>query len=445
MRGHGMQMRDESSNPEDSFIAFLMKSKVKFLTYGANGITFVAQIDPSTPDSPYVSTDKASFGLSITKVLVKLLFLKNDDDVESKEVNYPNPKFAYGKEDEQENKTLDVATQTGFSNELKIQQCIYRKTNDYLDPISPAIVYANTLTNPQQIHYFFALLADRSDTAVKNMLEIMMTQLQKNYRSIGIICMEFADGYSTLNELYDEATEFNFDTTLKADGTLNFGVIKAMCMYALLELALRTCFSHGDFHFGNIMFNPSAQGYFKGLPGKPLLIDFGYTTPMAPPICQEIGNRIREGNFLLASQVMCRQDRIEADGAILKINRYPLYAWACGTKSLLTEEQYSDFYDGLFKTSDKYKALYKTHKNYKKNKGKTDEEIHESVQSTAASDKIHDELANYISLSALENDQKMTELNTLIGNLFLSRETSKAEAVQYFQTLSIQLPIEQAC
>ena len=48
-----------------------------------------------------------------------------------------------------------------------------------------------------------------------------------------------------------------------------------MTIYLLIMFALKTRYTHADFHAGNIMVNPDDDTYFDGIKGSVILIDFG--------------------------------------------------------------------------------------------------------------------------------------------------------------------------
>jgi hypothetical protein len=121
--------------------------------------------------------------------------------------------------------------------------------------------------------------------------------------------MEFASDYSTLEKTDPD-------------------IYKEMAMVLLLELALKTGYTHGDFHSGNIMINKTAKGYFGPIEGKPLLIDFGLTAKIPPRTQSAIEELCDNEQYTEALNMLCTVSR--KDGT--PITRYPAYyGWACGS------------------------------------------------------------------------------------------------------------------
>ena len=83
---------------------------------------------------------------------------------------------------------------------------------------------------------------------------------------IGCIVMEFMDGYTTLKEYLEDATEEN-----------DHKKAKSLAAYELVRLR-EIGFIHGDLHHGNIMYNPNYKYITNNddkYKGRALLIDFG--------------------------------------------------------------------------------------------------------------------------------------------------------------------------
>jgi hypothetical protein len=246
--------------------------------------------------------------------------------------------------------------------------------------------------------------------------------------------MEFANGYDTLENFLWYSTNPDEEETKKAEQRLQFNarsldviVMKAMAMYLLLELASKTCYSHGDFHYGNIMFNPSATGYFADLAGKPLLIDFGYTASMATlpsytnakaPLCTDVALEVHNKNYLKALQIMCRQSRSDE----LDINLYQdFYGWACGNYSWLNNDELQGLFDSEVQRLTEQKQMQRQ----KVNKAE-----------------IENQAAHNLSVQEIDyEDPAVKRINDLIDKLFASRETAKQLATQSMATIGVSLPL----
>jgi hypothetical protein len=133
----------------------------------------------------------------------------------------------------------------------------------------------------------------------------------------GIIAMEYANN-----------TKILYDLSPNVRPNSNYELYVNMSLYLLLELALKTGYSHADFHMSNIMINRSAVDYFDGIPGKPIIIDFGFSVKIPDPVLEEMRVLCYEHNYTEALRILCTVDRSDED----RIHNYPkYYGWVCGT------------------------------------------------------------------------------------------------------------------
>jgi hypothetical protein len=406
-----VRRRTDESNGRD-FMAFLTNSFVSFFMDGSNGVTFVATLTKGIA-SPYISTDSDTYGNSVSKILVKLVFLHPDRVDQT----------VLSKRDGKPDKELRVTKEDIFVQEVNTQLCVYEKTKDF--PICPAIVLASIIRN-DKVNQFLDIVASRGETSSDaKMINEIKAQFTHNFSSLGVICMEFADGYGTLS---------SFRTIPEK----TFLLYKAFSMYLLLELATKTSLTHGDFHFGNVMFNPSEM-FLKEkngglINGKPLLIDFGYSTPIDDARLDEIKQHIANNNYLLALQVMCRQNR--RDDA--EINYFPeYYGWACGTNPFFKRgEADKHFYSIKRKIVKKYVEDYNAvnAKKITEADATADDDLDDTFGEQTA-----DELAHApIDMT----DPKMIELNNIINTVFVLREEAKVMIADSLRTLSgVELPV----
>jgi len=147
----------------------------------------------------------------------------------------------------------------------------------------------------------------------------------KVFNNIGLIGMEFADSYKLLYDLKHMPDAYLY---------------KNMTLYILLKLAINTGYTHGDFHSGNIFINVSSNNYFKGINGKPLLIDFGQAQKIPINILNNMKDQYKNGNYTEALKQLCDIDR--PDG--VNMREYPsFYGFACGTYDFKTNKAIRDF------------------------------------------------------------------------------------------------------
>jgi hypothetical protein len=144
---------------------------------------------------------------------------------------------------------------------------------------------------------------------------------EKFIGSIGVVAMEFADEYRTLYSF--EISKYDYPKD-----------VKAAAMYLILELAIKTGYSHADFHGGNIMILKEKSGkdlnyfnynepsptlkngvpvkniYTKGIPpstgfkGKPLLIDFGLAVKIPEDILKQVIRLYEKGHYISALRLI---------------------------------------------------------------------------------------------------------------------------------------------
>ena len=108
-------------------------------------------------------------------------------------------------------------------------------------------------------------------------------------------------------------------------------------LFIVLKLALDTGYSHADFHSGNIMINPRLN-YFEGIPGRPMIIDFGYTTKIPKPDMDIMKEFVRNGDYVRALKQLCKVNRAD-DRKPNKPEWAEFYGWICSDWDLITRKQ----------------------------------------------------------------------------------------------------------
>lgn len=302
IKGRGI-VRINSFEEKSAFNTFLLNSQVKIMTNGANGIIFKLTIN-DIEKSTYISTNVDTYGSKVDTILLKFIFLKKNEDDD----------YIYIDVVGKNTLTFKLATTTECYEEINIQKCIYSKTNAYLEPICPAIVFDELLVDEMSTIYFLNKFLTRVPDVDTPTISIILDILSKiSTFNLCIFAMEFAGGYEILR-------------------THDPYIYKEMSMFLLLELALKIGYSHADFHRGNIMINKTSDTYFSqiGTPllGKPLLIDFGLSAKIPRPVKRMIQELCELGKYTKALNVLCTVSR--KDGT--KVIQYPAYyGWACGS------------------------------------------------------------------------------------------------------------------
>jgi thiol-disulfide isomerase/thioredoxin len=290
---------------------YLKNSNISVLLTGAYGITLKAELQYGATTS-YKNLNQKNYGRDVDCLLIKLccLYDKNSGETKKKlDFNAQNrPLELYSVEIDE------------FKNEINVQTDIFLKTCEYLQPLCPAIVEANSYTNETEINGLTVdKLLDILINSVDRLDKASITNIKNSYNnneysSLGVIAMEFASGYSEFNDLFYD---------LKDQRQVVY--FKMLAYYALIELAVKTGYTHGDFHTSNIMINISNNLYFYGIPGQIMLIDFGYATKIEPDLLAEIKEYYANGEYMEIINYLCdipRKDNVQMWSA-------HIYEWIC--------------------------------------------------------------------------------------------------------------------
>jgi predicted unusual protein kinase regulating ubiquinone biosynthesis (AarF/ABC1/UbiB family) len=130
--------------------------------------------------------------------------------------------------------------------------------------------------------------------------------------------MEFAEDSMSGNEFYD---------LLDVKMWRNKYVF--LFMYMLIQLSLKTGYTHGDHHLDNFMVNTKDKTYIKGMTARPIIIDFGRSTKIPPPEMDEIKRLCSEHNYNDVLQMLCKKpvaNEYVSNPQYLKSH----YGWGCG-------------------------------------------------------------------------------------------------------------------
>uniref|UniRef100_A0A6C0EQT6 Protein kinase domain-containing protein n=1 Tax=viral metagenome TaxID=1070528 RepID=A0A6C0EQT6_9ZZZZ len=312
----------------DAFNHFLDNSTFSYLSKGAFGLTFKANLNPGV-ESKYKRIESSStfdYGDEVRTIIIKLGFV-HDAQMGQKENSVILNKLK-----------LDFNTgelQT-FKDEVNIQTELFLKTISYLQPICPAIVYSGVYsdvysdvdtTNKNSLTGLLEKMYQASEDNITKVLiqNIYDSKIKRQFYNIGIIAMEFADSYTLLHSLVKET---------------NFELYKNMTLYLLLKLAIDTGYTHGDFHPGNIFINTKSTNYFKGITGKPLLIDFGQAQKIPIDILKFMKEQYKIGNYTGALKRLCDINR--PDGIIMT-DHSSFYGFACGSYDYKNKLAITDF------------------------------------------------------------------------------------------------------
>ena len=286
-----------SAESETNFKTFISDANPTMLSQGTYGFVTKWELNAGSTNNTYkkiIPTDE--FGNKITTLIVKICCVRPTDEINNDEEQIKG------------NKLLSVSA-TEFINETNIQTDIYLKTINYLQPICPGIAYANIV--PIKLN---PLKCCSSSPDLKKILNPMMRFIvnNPNYK-IGIIAMEMAENLTSNNVL----TNNDFS---------NIG------RYALLNLALTTGYTHGDFHRGNILICDSTS-YFNGVNYRPIVIDFGRSTKLPPDKFNQLKTFVSNHDYISALKILCHSNEFVQNIAYSEF----FYGWVCGDYDLNDE------------------------------------------------------------------------------------------------------------
>jgi hypothetical protein len=304
-----------------AFTDFVNGCKIRYLTHGASGMTFVASFLLPESESPYTHTNANLYGIPVKQLLIKIGFIGDENGAERSVGKF----------------SLIPASRKTFIDEVNIQTDVYLKSMAYLQPICPCIVFAR-IYSLQESDTFLQLMLQKVDAADPRTESIVRGAISSQM-SVGVIGMEYADNYGILHNFRPEYTPgYGFNKQQRDE----YELYKTMSLYLLLRLAVETGYTHGDFHDGNIMINPTQNDYFDGIPGSPLLIDFGRAAKIPSGILTEIETKYREGKHTPALRKLCEIPQPAPHS--LNLREFPtFYGYACGTYDNVYQKPTVDF------------------------------------------------------------------------------------------------------
>ena len=296
---------DKIKDPETMFYDFINNSDITYLSIGGNGLVFKAVVRGGyISDYKYIDPDL--FNQPVTELILKLSLMTEFDPTRYTPLKIAN--MSKYEKDELGN----------FTNEVNKQTDIFLKSMEFLQPLCPAIVYSkmlltqhdkdkliNTILGINPLLGSNAIPYDGIHIRLDQPLLVSMPIIK-----IGIIAMECATGYDSLYRFIKSGVSTEFKIEL-----INFSL----------------------FHSGNIMINPRLN-YFEGIPGRPMIIDFGYTTKIPKPDMDIMKEFVRNGDYVRALKQLCKVNRAD-DRKPNKPEWAEFYGWICSDWDLITRKQ----------------------------------------------------------------------------------------------------------
>uniref|UniRef100_A0A6C0D4U9 Protein kinase domain-containing protein n=1 Tax=viral metagenome TaxID=1070528 RepID=A0A6C0D4U9_9ZZZZ len=298
---------------EEDLDIFLQEFRISYLTSGAFGVVFLVESETS----PYVSMRNDQ---RINKMIIKLCGVSNH--------TFPLTSTIKGRRH-----TLKTVSERSFEREIEIQTELFFRTCEYLNPLCPCIIHSEIkhadfdAVNRRRLAPRLSHLLSKSepDTLEYYILHFFLQQITSGTLSMyGLICMEYADGFETLYKL--KKTESNETITQ----------FESIARMKLIEMTLKTTYTHSDFHDGNILCK-------KGSTPEVMLIDFG--------LC----NRLNHEEWKILKKEWDSHkyyDALESIFYPLRYDNYDLrnnmeeYGWLLGTDDIEYDE------DGNFEEID---------------------------------------------------------------------------------------------
>ena len=253
-------------DPKDVFYDFINSSVISYVGAGSSGLGLLSS-NPTNDSYKILTTNNENVVCS--QIFIKIVPVYSDKFFR------PQFKDLYIRKDDLWAEIFSSAEEE-FWNEVRIQNEIYKKTNENLEPICPPIVFSECLDNATSIAMLEMLFDNLDKSAIPpDLFRVMMeddplnkiaTKLKlPRYHGIklGIIGMGFTKGYQSLYSV------IRGKDVAEKKPYLDLAVYELLRLYSIGYL-------HGDFSQQNIMINPT-YNYTGTNSGRAMLIDFGMT------------------------------------------------------------------------------------------------------------------------------------------------------------------------
>jgi len=253
-------------NPKDVFYDFINSSVISYVGAGSSGLGLLSS-NPTNDSYKILTTNNENVVCS--ELFIKIVPIYSDKTFQ------PLFKDLYIRKDDLWAEIFSSA-EPEFWNEVRIQNEIYKKTNENLEPICPPIVFSECLDNATSIAMLEMLFDNIDKSAIPpDLFRVMMeddplnkiaTKLRlPRYHGIklGIIGMGFTKGYQSLH------SAVRGKDVAEKKPYLDLAVYELLRLYSIGYL-------HGDFSQTNIMINPT-YNYTGTNSGRAMIIDFGMT------------------------------------------------------------------------------------------------------------------------------------------------------------------------
>ena len=280
--GSGIIQVNPEEDPKMAFDRFTAKSEIVGSPMrGSSGFL----LRYKSTELVYKSTDIDTYGNPVMTILVKFVPVRTSRD------------------------------HTEFVSEVKIQEDIYAKTKD--EPLCPAVVFSDIFKNDHEIL-----------TTLKLDLNELPDSDEGPPDNVGVIAMEFMECEEMRTIILENPRDYSVACIMAA-------------AFLLIDLAIKTEYTQGDFHFKNICFKRlpadaefpyflSHEPYLTPLRLlRPIIIDFGRARKIDIEM-YPIHQMYNEYKFKQILGSICAQGCRDVEyNAILEEPTY--YEWASGS------------------------------------------------------------------------------------------------------------------
>jgi len=317
-----------------NFKRFINNSDFRVLNSGASGIIIIATLkEPYI--SPYKSSRLKDFGKPCRKLAIKLCVIAGDANIRSI--------------CEREAPDLQTMTLDEFEKEVGTQAYIFEMTTDTLQPLTPCDVYHDVIESDNKSFLVPMLNSIEAMDSLgwkgfkkeqcRRMRNLILKKRHGYEINVGIIAMEYVEGYYTLHDvLNDEKIPRHYKN-----------IAYLYSLFIVIQLALLTGQTHGDFHPKNLLVNfgeeyfdfnktdyTLSNGFLSPLirkfSGAPMMLDWGYANTIPDLTMSTIRLSVLQGNYISALKLICDAERSDRN----KLNRpdwqYTYFGWICNIR-----------------------------------------------------------------------------------------------------------------
>jgi hypothetical protein len=293
--------------------------------YSASGVIFECNLNDDV-ESPYEMIRSNDFKSPVKTIIIKLVGI-DSEVIDPKSEHAENKKWDIHELPSKMFVSKKLEQEESFKNEINIQTDIFLNTVEYLNPLCPAPIYASIEKDKIKAQEFIDKMIVHATGWSINALRGISKNLQSSIPYLGILGMEIAEGYKSFYKIL-------YHSGMKKEKIRNY---ENMLRLKIIDLALKTGYSQGDFHSGNLLVNPSIfTGYYNGIIGNVIIIDFGYASKIPRDTLQMIKELVSENKYVEALKLFYTLQR--SDG--LQLNEFPsYYGWLSYDYDNLTGKQ----------------------------------------------------------------------------------------------------------